>query len=232
MKVFRPAWLACAALVALAACSGGSHGGTAAGTAPSPSATNPVSFPLFEGSEVLSSHEWHQTITTRPGTGDNSVFAQGAGTYDGHDVVAGTQALMPSLETWLSDLDAHPPSGYTPSVQGNAVAAARTHLQDMGVDFAVFQRTENGKVHGVVVLAVDPKTLDAKAGPILGAIGKFKLLPQSFKDSIDAQSKKQTGFTVTELTNPDSPVGAAIAALDQLRDFGGRGVVLIDAIKQ
>jgi hypothetical protein len=37
---------------------------------------------------------------------------------------------------------------------------------------------------------------------------------------------------VTEATNPDTPVGAAIGALAQLRDFGGRGVVLIDAVKQ
>jgi hypothetical protein len=67
---------------------------------------------------------------------------------------------------------------------------------------------------------------------MLGVVGKFKLLPQSLRDSIDAQAKKQTGISVTEATNPDTPVGAAIGALAQLRDFGGRGVVLIDAVKQ
>jgi hypothetical protein len=146
--------------------------------------------------------------------------------------VAGTQAMMPSLEAWLRDLNAHPPNGYASALNGNGVDAVRDHTRDIGIDFAVFERPENGKQHGVVVLAVDPETLDQKAGPMLGMIGKFKLLPQTLRDSIDGQARKQTGFTVTELTNPNTPVGAAIAALDQLRDFGGRGIVIIDATKQ
>ncbi len=54
---------------------------------------------------MLSSHEWHNTISSRPGAVDSTVFSAGAGTYDGHDVVAGTQALMPALEAWLGDLE-------------------------------------------------------------------------------------------------------------------------------
>lgn len=230
MNVLRLSWAACAAAVALAACSGGGHPGGAG--QPSPQATNPVSFPLFDGAEVLSSRAWHETISSRPGVADSALLSQGAGTYDGHDVVAGTQAMMPSLEAWLRDLDAHPPNGWTSAMSGNGVDAVRDHTREIGIDFAVFERPENGKQHGVVVLAVDPQTLDEKAGPMLGMIGKFKLLPQTLRDSIDGQAKKQTGFTVTELTNPDTPVGAAIAALDQLRDFGGRGIVIIDATKK
>ncbi|HKE36965.1 MAG TPA: hypothetical protein VKB39_06015 [Candidatus Baltobacteraceae bacterium] len=229
MNVLRLSWAACAAAVALAACSGGHPGGAGQ---PSPKATNPVSFPMFDGAEVLSARTWRETISSRPGVADSALLSQGAGTYDGHDVVAGTQALMPSLETWLHDLDAHPPDGYTSALSGNGVDAVRDHTRDLGIDFAVFERSENGKKHGVVVLAVDPQTLDQKAGPMLGMIGKFKSLPQTFRDSIDGQAKKQTGFTVTELTNENSPIGAAIAALDELRTFGGRGIVVIDATKQ
>lgn len=229
MKPNRLAWLAVAGVVALAACSGGGGGGTAR---PSPSATNPVNFPLFDGAEVLSSRGWRETIASRPGLADSALLSAGAGTYDGHDVVAGTQALMPSLEAWLRDLDAHPPGGYVSAIAGNGVDAVRDHTRVLGIDFAVFSRNENGKKHGVVVLAVDPQTLDSKAGPMLGMIGKIKLMPQMLRDSIDSQAKKQTGFSVTELTNPNTPIGAAIAALDELRDFGGRGIVLIDAVKQ
>ena len=220
-----------ALIVALAACSGGARGGGTAGAA-SPAATNPVDFPLFDGASVLSSRAWHQKITSRPGFGDNALLSQGAGTYDGHDVVAGTQALMPSLETWLQNLDANPPSGYTSVAHGNGVEAVRAHTRDLGIDFMVFERLESGKRHDVVVLAVDPQMLDDKAGPMLGVVGKFKLMPQSLRDSIDAQVRKQTGFSVAEATNPDTPIGAAVGALAQLRDFGGRGVVLIDAVKQ
>jgi hypothetical protein len=229
MNVLRLSWAACAAAVVLTACAGGHPGGTGGA---SPKATNPVNFPLFDGAEVLSSRAWRETISSRPGMADSALLSQGAGTYDGHDVVAGTQALMPSLEAWLRDLDAHPPDGYASALRGNGVDAVRDHTRDLGIDFAVFERTESGKQHGVVVLAVDPQTLDAKAGPMLGMIGKFKAMPQMFRDSIDNQAKKQTGFSVTELTNPNTPIGAAIASLDELRDFGGRGIVIIDAVKQ
>jgi hypothetical protein len=227
MKRLRLAALAVAAW--LAACSGGSH---AASQGPSPTATNPVAFPLFSGAEVLSAHAWRNTIAGRPGIADSAVFSEGKGTYDGHDVVAGTQAVMPSLEAWLQDLSAHPPPGYAIALSGNGVDAVRTHTRQLGVDFVAFSGTQNGKRHGIVVLAVDPQTLGEKAGPVLGVIGKFKLLPRTLRDPIDAQTKRQTGFTLTEATSPDTPIGAAIAALDELRDFGGRGIVLIDAVKE
>ena len=225
----RSCLAALAAAGLLAACSGANHG--AAGR-PSPSATNPVAFPLFDGSDVLSAHEWHSTITARPGAADSALLSQGAGTYDGHDVVAGTQAFMPSLEAWLDDLDAHPPAGYRVAVTGNGVDAVRTHMRQLGIDFVVFEADDRGKRHGVAVMVVDPQLVSERVGPMLGAIGKFKQMPSMLRDPLDAQAKKQTGFTITEATNPDTPIGAAIAALDELRDYGGRGIVMIDAVKR
>ena len=211
----------------VAACSSGNHAATGDSTA-----ANSISFPLFEGAEVLSSREWRTTISKRPGLADSTVLGGGAGTYDGHDVVAGTQAFLPVLEAWLQRLGADPPAGYRLAVSGNAVDAVRTHTRVLGVDFLAFEGTDSGKRHGVVVMVVDPQTLDEKAGPMLGLIDRFKHVPSMLRDPIDAQAKKQTGFTLTEATNPDTPIGAAVAALDQLRDFGGRGIVLIDAVKQ
>jgi hypothetical protein len=194
--------------------------------------TNPIAFPLFDGASVLSAHAWHDTIAARPALADSAVFAQGAGTYDGHDVVAGTQALMPVLESWLAGLAANPPAGYQVAITGNGVESVRTRTRELGVDFVVFEGTDAGKRHGVAVMVVDPETLDEKAGPMLGLIGRFKHVPSLLRDPLDAQAKRQTGFTITEATNPDTPIGAAIAALDELRDFGGRGVVMIDAVKR
>jgi hypothetical protein len=227
VKHWRVAALVAAGL--LAACSGANHG--SAGS-PSPKATNPVAFPLFDGADVLSAREWHNTISARSGMVDSAFLSQGTGTYNGHDVVAGTQALMPALEAWLDDLGAHPPDGYRVAITGNGVEAVRTHTRELGVDFVVFEGAEGGKRHGVAVMVVDPQTLDEKAGPMLGLIGRFKHVPSMLRDPLDAQAKKQTGFTITEATNPNTPIGAAVAALDQLRDFGGRGIVLIDAVKQ
>jgi hypothetical protein len=219
-----------AALLVPVACSGGSGSGGSA--TPSPQASNSIAFPLFDGSAVLSAHDFKQVVSPQGKGGLNDMLGQGAGTYDGHEVVAGTLAVMPALEGWLHDLQDHPPAGYTVAASGSSVDAIRARTRDMGLDFAVFQNTVNGKTHGVVVLAVDPKLLDQKAGPVLGMIGKFKLLPQSLRDPIDAQTKKQTGFTVTELTQPNTPIGAAVDSIDQLRTFGGRGIVMIDATKQ
>lgn len=228
---FRNLFLVVGLAATLTACSNGTRGENAAGS-PGPAATNSVAFPMFDGASVLSAREWHQTISSRPGIGDNALLSQGPGTYDVRDVVAGTQALMPALETWLQNLDSTPPNGYSSVMHGSGVDAVRSHTRNLGIDFDVFQGTQNGKRHAVVVLVVDPQTLDEKAGPMLGVVGKFKLLPQSLRDTIDSQAKKQTGFSVSEATNPDTPIGAAVGALAQLRDFGGHGVVLIDAVKQ
>jgi hypothetical protein len=210
----------------LTACSSGAHG-SAGGPA-----GDPIAFPLFNGANVLSAHQWHRTITVAPGVADHAVFAQGAGTYDGHDVVAGTQAFMPALEAWLGDLSANPPAGYTVAVKGNTVDSVRTHARELGLDFEAFTNTESGKRHGVVVMVVDPQVLNDKAGSMLQLIGRLKYAPKIFRDPIDAQIKRQTGLSLDDVTNPDTPVGAAIAALNELQDFGGRGIVLIDAVKQ
>lgn len=215
------------ALVAfLTACAGGNHG-AGGGTA-----GDPIAFPLFAGADVLSSHAWHRTIQAQPGTADRTIYAQGAGTYDGHDVVAGTQAMMPALEAWLGDLTANPPPGYRVAITGNGIDSVRTHTRDLGFDFQAFTNVENGKRHGVVVMAVDPAMLDQKAGPMLGLLGRVKNMPPMLRDPLDEQVRRQTGFSINDAANPDTPVGAAVAALDQLRDFGGRGIVLIDAVKQ
>ncbi len=213
----------------MAACAGGNGN---KGGEPSPKATNSIAFPLFGGASVLSARTWHTTIAGRPGLADRSVFTEGAGTYVGHDVVAGTQAMMGALETWLGDLSANPPPGYAIAVTGNGIDAVRAHTRDLGLDFVPFQSTGNGSRHGVVVIAVDPSTLSQRAGPMLGLVGKFKLMPSTLRDPLDVQARRQLGFSLSEASNPDTPIGAAVAALDQLRDFGGRGIILIDATKQ
>jgi hypothetical protein len=220
---------ALATALLLAACATGNHG--SAGS-PSPTPTNPIVFPLFDGASVLSSRAWRTRISARPQVAERAVLAQGAGTYYGHDVVAGTPALMPALETWLDDLAANPPDEYHVAVTGNGVDAIRTHARDLGVDFLVFEEDVQGKRHGVVVMIVDPQTLDEKIGPMLSLIGRFKHVPRMLRDPLDAQAERQTGFSITEATDPNTPIGAAVAALDELRDFGGRGIVLIDATKQ
>ncbi len=223
-------YLAILLLVCVTACS--SSGGSSGHPSASPTAqpTNTIAFPLFAGSAVLSDRSFRETVTAAGAR--SSGLAEGAGTYDGREVVAGTQAVMPALAAWIAQLDANPPTGYSDALSGSGIAAIRDHTRAFGLDFGVFEGTIGGKRHGVVVLAVDPQRLDRRAGPLLRAVGKYRLLPKMLRDPLDAQAKKELGFTVSQLTEPNTPLGAAVQSLDELRAYGGRGVVLIDAVKE
>jgi hypothetical protein len=181
---------------------------------------------------VLSARDWHETVTQSVAQSTQGVFRQGAGKYVGHETIAQSPASMQQLQGWIRDVQHNPPAGYAVAVSGSSVDEARVRAQNMGIDFAAFTRESGGKKQGVVIVALDPQTIDAKAGPMLGLIGKYKMLPQGLRDPIDAQAKRQTGFTISEALSSNTPIGAALDAYDQLRSSGQRGIVVIDAAKQ
>ncbi len=184
---------------------------------PSPAASNPTGFPLYAESTVLASKAWSQN--------------SGSEHYSGLEVVAQTSATMSQLNTWLKSLAANPPSGYSVAVSGSGVEEAHSRARAMGIDFQVFEHTINGKRHGLIVAAIDPTLFDEKAGPVLGALNQYKKLPQAFRDPIDSQVRARTGFTVSDALAPNTPIGAAVAAVDELRSSGQRGVVLVDGAR-
>jgi len=166
---------------------------------------------------VLSSHDFHATASGQSASGI--------------EVIAQSNASLADLRSWLSDQTAKPPPGYTVAVSGSSVDEAQRHAQAMGLAFQVFSHAVGGKTHRLVVVVFDPATFDRKAGPILAVIGKYQMLPQGIRDSIDAQVKARTGYTMSELLDPSQPAGAAIAAAKSLESSGDRGVVLVDAAK-
>ncbi len=214
-------FLATVAVLAVAACSQSNTstktGATAAGS-PAPAPTNVTGFPLYAESTVLASKVWKENT--------------GSEHFGGVEVVASSPATLDALGAWLHGLSASPPPGYTVAASGNGIEVARARAAKMGVDFQVFDHNVNGKHHALIVLAIDPSTFDRKAGPVLGMISKYKMLPQSLRDPIDQQVKARTGFTVSEALSPNTPIGAAVAAVDQLRSTGSRGVVLVDGTKE
>lgn len=203
--------------------------GAAASAALPVSTTNPIDFPLYSGATIVTNRTWTQPVAN--GSNASGVFGQGAGTYRGHEVIAQSSASMAKVQDWLSDLGMNPPAGYHVAVGGGSVDLARRHAQAMGLDFNTFTQTVGGKRHEVVVIAIDPQQLDKRAGRIIGLIGKYRMLPQVLRDPLDAQSKERTGFTMSEALDPNSPIGAALAALNQLRSSGDRGIILMDATK-
>lgn len=212
--------LALLAFVAACSNSGQSSSSSASGAAGSaaPAASNPTGFPLYQNSTVLSSHEFSEKA--------------GSQTVSGTEVIAENAATLAQLGEWINGLGTTPPAGYAVAATGSALATGRAKARSLGVEFQVFTHEVNGKQRAMVVLAVDPRTFDAKAGFVLSNIGKFKMLPQSFKDTIDAQAKARTGFSVSDALDPNTPIGAALAAVNTLESSGNRGVVLIDGTKQ
>ncbi len=186
-------------------------------SSPTAAASNPLDFPLYAGSTVLTTRDWR-------GAGSNVAVS-------GREVIAQSSATLEALESWLHDVSANPPQGYSVAASGSAVDTAHRRAQAMGLQFQIFSHAEGGKQHELIVVVLDPATFESKAGPVLGLIDKYPMLPQSLRDPIDQQAKARTGFTVSQALDPSQPIGAALAAAKALRDSGERGVVLVDAAK-
>ncbi len=219
-------------LAVLTACSHGSTTTSGAGSSPETAASNPVDFPLYAGSTVVATRDWQATVGAATARNQRSIYGQGAGSYAGHEVIAQTSATLPQLESWIDAFDRTPPLGYDVALKGSALDEARLRANALGLAFGSFEKAIAGKRRTVVVIAIDPAQLDAKAGSFLSLIGKYKMLPAVFRDPIDAQAKERTGFTVSEALDPNTPIGAALGALSTLRSSGQRGIVLLDASKR
>lgn len=203
-------------------------GKTGAGGATSPRVSDPIDFPLYGGSSVLSVRDWRHTLT--PGErSELGISASSTGVYGGHEVVTATTASFDDVTLWLRDVDNRPPDGYHDALLGSGVDQARMSARNIGIDFSVFNRDERDGPHDVVVLAVDPDLVQSKAGFVLSMLDKFRRLPSFLRDPIDAQAKKETGFTVSDAVDPNTPLGVAVDALSQLHEAQARGVIFFDA---
>ena len=212
-------------LAAVTACSqsNSSAGGAAssapgAAASPEAAATNDTGFPLYADAKVMSSSPLK--------------VARGANVLTGKEVIAETDASMADLGKWVKDLGTTPPAGYTVAASGSGMEQARARAQALGIDFQAFSHTVGGKQRGVIVVAIDPAKFNEKAKPILSLIGKYKMLPQALRDPIDAQVKAKTGYTMSDSLSPGTPIGAAIAAADELKNSGQRAIVIVDGAKE
>lgn len=192
--------------------------------APRVPAVNPAGFPFYPGSTLLVTRAWHHALTPAEREAFGIVDEQRAA-YAGHEVVTATAASFDDLDAWLRQNVATPPSGYRVGLWGNGVDDARERARTMGMDFGVFDRG----ARDVVVLVVDPDVLQRKAGFVLPALARFRLLPGFLQAPIDEQVRAQTGFSVSEALDPMTPIGAAIDALGRLDDVHARGVIYVDA---
>lgn len=224
----KKCWIAlCLAAALPAACAGGGGGGSAT---PAPSVSNPLDFPLYSGATLISAKSFTQVVhadTSSPG----SVFAEGNGKYGGHEVVASSTASFSALSSWLDRLSSSPPPGYV-AEEPQSNAEQQSQSQRYGLSYAVFKRKSGASTHGLLVIVMDPERVNRRFGTILSMIGKYRALPAMLRAPIDDEAKSRFGMTITQAMQPDSPIGAALEALDELQHKNARGIVVIDAQKQ
>jgi hypothetical protein len=218
----------CAAGV-LAGCSGGGGGSTAQSTQP-PVLGNPTGFPLYSNAKVISAKSFTQVVHADTSSTD-SVFAQGNGTYAGHEVIAYSSAPFSTLSAWLDGVNGSPPTGFTAEEpQSNTDQQARA--QRYGLNYALFKSKSGNASRGVLVIVMDPQRVNQRFGTILSMVNKYKALPSVLRGPIDNEAQARFGMTITQATQPDSPIGAALSALGELEHRNARGIVVLDAQKQ
>jgi hypothetical protein len=218
-----------AAAALLAACSGGQQSG---GPSASPSAPlrNPLDFPLYPESSVLTARQFTQDIHAQTSSTD-SVFAAGNGTYTGHEVVASSQASFSELSAWVEKVASTPPAGYS-SVETGSNPQEHTQAERYGIDYALFQKKGGNHTRGVLLIVMDPQRVNQRFGTLLGMISRYRSLPAVMRTPIDNEAKARIGMTLSDATAPESPIGAALAALNQLQNKDARGIVIVDAAKR
>lgn len=194
----------CLAMSVLAGCAGGG----APRATPTPNLHNPLDFPLYANAALISVKTFRK----------------------GHEVIAESPASFDDLSAWVDRLNAAPPPGYS-AVEDQSNPGEQAQVQQYGLDYALFKRKAAAGTHGVLVVVMDPARVNKRLGPILGMIDRYRALPALFRGPIDNAAKARYGMTITQATQPDSPVGAALAALDELRHSNARGILVLDAQK-
>ena len=218
-------------LLVAAACTGGNRTAQQqpAATAP-PNITNPTGFPLYSGSKVLVSKGFKQVVNANA-NGSGGLLAQGNGTYTGNEVIASAPASFPALQSWLHEAYAKPPSGFRQATDKNLNSSGDT-ATTIGVDGRGFETTKNGKTSTLLVVVMDPSKFNARLGPALALVRRYRDMPQFMRGPIDQQVKQQTGFSVSEMLQPDSPMGLALDAMNEFSHNNQRAILLIDAQRE
>ena len=223
--------LASTLAIAVSACSGGGGESAKSSPTPLPSVASAIDFPLYSGSRVLVAKSFTQVVNTSDPS-YNGVLMSGNGTYKGNEQVASSPASFDQLRAWLRGLNGNLPNGYT-VVQSAQYNEARNSVQRYGLDFALFQKSDGAKPpQGLLVLVMDPARVTKSIGPALPLISKYRSLPDFAKKPIDDQVKAQTGFSVTEALQPESPIGLALETLNDFSHSNQRAILMVNAQKQ
>ena len=209
-------------------CACGGRGGQQAAT-PAPQVRNlenPSTFPLYP----------HSRVTSVVPVDSKQIFAAIKASdpkaslppnFRGHEVIAETNASLRQLESWVIGLEKAPPRGLVQDAAAvDTPDPALTARTSSGGVSTTFDSTDGAR--RVFLIAVDPKRVRAQLGPVFALIENYSAVPGALRGPIDQQAKQQVGYSVSEMLDEKSPVGAAVAELKRLSDADRRAIVVLD----
>jgi hypothetical protein len=188
---------------------------------------NPSNFPLYPGSGVMTvvpidSAQMFAAIRKADPTADVP-----KNNYRGHEVVLQTNASMAQLSGWLATMRKTPPAGFHASQNHIDVSNGDTNgWSSKTVDGGEFETPDAQR--SVYVFVADPQRMRAQLGAAFDLIDNYSKVPGMLRGPIDEEAKKQLGYSVTEMLDPKSPVGAAVTSLKSLQSTSHRAILLID----
>jgi hypothetical protein len=190
------------------------------------SLANPSTFPLYPGSKLatvvpVNSAQMFAAIKASDPKADLPK------NFRGHEVIAETGASMAQLRAWVNGLKNAPPAGFHKVTdKGSSTSSGSlgtTPNQAVGAQFETA-----GGARSVFVVAADPKKIREALGPAFALIDSYSKMPGVMRGPIDDQAKKQLGYSVTEMLDTKSPVGAIVATLERMQSTDRRAILIID----
>ena len=196
---------------------------------------NPSDFPLYPRSDVVNVVPV-DTAAMFAVIHANDPSADLPKNFHGHVIIAETGATAAQLRTWIAGLEAAPPLGLrdTTAHDRPASEAARKRRIKNGVllngeGTAQFEAKDQSR--WVYVITADPRRIHEQAGALFTLIDAYTAAPAFLRAPIDDEAKKQTGYTITQMLDANSPAGAVIAEIKRLQSADRRAILLIDEAK-
>jgi hypothetical protein len=211
----------------LSACGGGGQQAKTEAPAHRGPVRNPSDFPLYPRSVLatvvpISSKQMFAAMRA------SDPHADLPHDYRGNEIIAENAASVRQLSAWVRALEARPPLGlrYVPSHnRSSRSSSSNDSLENTAeLDSADGSRT-------VYVVVADPRQVRAALGPMFTLIENYSAVPGMLRGPIDDQAKKQFGYSVTEMLDRRSPVGAAISTVKRMQGVDRRAIVVVDLSK-
>jgi hypothetical protein len=202
-----------------------------------PAAQPTSSFPVYSPSTVDTVGKYDDSSdVTQLGS---SFFGQGSDAaypYIGTQELLKTSASMVTLQGWITHLVQSPPSDLFPGTAKPTQDDAKADkpfvdaLTTFGLVPVELSTKDRSRV--VMLIVLDPKLVASRASAVLDLIDMYEKLPAPLRGSVEQSTKKLVGFSASDLTNTNTPMGMIIYAAKNWKGEDTRAIILVDATRQ